>query len=120
HEGHGEMPTEPAKYGGVLGNVVSETKFQKKEKGNPILLKAELVRSADGTVRLYLYDLDMKELKVSDFSEEARGIVENERAKTEQKFSLKSHRDHYLGKMPLQKKRPFNVYLHFSKGEQKY
>lgn len=120
HEGHGEMPVEPAKYGGVLGNVVSEKKMKAREKHNPPLMKAEIVRSEDDTVRVYLYDLKMDPLKTENLSGEAQGIVENNRAKTNQKFSLKSQGDHYKGKMPKQKKRPFNIYITFKKGSESY
>lgn len=120
HEGHGEMPVEPAKYGGVLGNVVSEKKMKAKDKHNPSLLRAEIVRSEDGTVRVYLYDMKMNALKTESFSSEAKGTVENKRAKTDQSFTLKAHGDHYMGKMPKQKKRPYNVYLTFKKGSESY
>ena len=120
HEGHGEMPVEPAKYGGVLGNVVSEKKMKEKVKHNPALMKAEIVRSEDGMVRVYLYDLNMNAFKTESFSSEAKGTVENNRAKTNQNFTLKAHGDHYMGKMPKQKKKPYNVYLTFKKGSESY
>lgn len=120
HEGHGEMPTEPAKYGGTLANVVSEAKMLKKEKNNPALMKAELVRSEDGTVRLYLYDLKLNDLKLTGFSSTAQAEVENKKTKSEDKFSLKAQGDHYIGKMPKQKKRPYNIYITFTKDKEDY
>lgn len=119
HEGHGEMPTEAAKYGGQLSNVVDDLKMEKKAKHNPPLYKAELVRSEDGTLRVYLYDTGMKQIGTGDFGPEAEGTVDNPKEKTKAKISLKSSGDHYLGKMPKQKKRPFNVYVRFSRGNQK-
>lgn len=120
HEGHGEMPTELSKFGGIMGNVVSETKMEAKVKNNPPLMKAEIVRSEDGTVRVYLYDLSMKQIKLDGLSKEAKGTVENRRAKTKDKFTLMAHGDHYMGKIPKQKKRPFDIYLTFTKGSEKF
>lgn len=119
HEGHGEMPRESSKFGGVVGNVVSESKMIKKERNNPALLKAEIVRSDDGTVRLYLYDLEMNLMATKDFLNEAQGVLENNKAKTKDKFSLVLHGNHYMGKIPKQKRRPFNIYISFSKGSEK-
>lgn len=119
HEGHGDMPTELSKFGGILGNVVSETKMQAKAKHNPPLMKAEIVRSEDGTVRLYLYDLKMNQVKLEGYSKEAKGTVENRRAKTKDQFSLMAHGDHFMGKIPKQKKRPFDIYVTFTKGTEK-
>lgn len=119
HEGHGEMPVEPAKYGGILGNVVSEAKMISKNKNNPPVMKAEIVRSEDGTVRLYLYDLKMVQSKLVGVSKDAKGIVENTKAKTKDSFTLQVHGDHFMGKIPKQKKKPFNVYLTFSKDAEK-
>lgn len=119
HEGHGEMPTEPAKYGGILGNVVSEVKMLAKDKHNPTVMKAEIVRSEDGTVRVYLYDLKMVQSKLEGISKEAKGIVENTKVKTKDTFALQAHGDHFMGKIPKQKKKPFNIYITFSKGIEK-
>src|SRR5690606_30877336 len=111
HEGHGEMPTEAAKYGGVLGNVIDEAKMEKKGKSNSPLMKAEILLSEDGTVRLYLYDLKMNQIKAGGFSTEAKGIVDNSKAKTKKPFMLQLHNDHYIGKILKQKKRPFDIYI---------
>lgn len=119
HEGHGEMPTEPARFGGILGNVVDETKMQKKEKHNPSLMKAEIVRSEDGTVRLYLYDLKMNLVKTDDLSKEAKGTIENRKAKIKDQFVLQLHGNHYMGKAPKPKKRPFSVFISFTRGSEK-
>lgn len=119
HEGHGEMPTELSKFGGIMGNVVSESKMEAKVKNNPPLMKAEIVRSEDGTVRVYLYDLNMKQMKVDGLSKEAKGTVDNRKAKTKDKFTLMAHGDHFMGKIPKQKKRPFDIYLTFSQGTEK-
>ncbi len=119
HEGHGEMPTELSKFGGNMGNVVSETKMKAKAKTNPPLMKAEIVRTDSGTVRVYLYDLKMNQIKVDGLSKEAQGIVDNRKAKTKDKFTLTAHGDHFMGTMPKQKKRPFDIYVTFSKGTEK-
>lgn len=120
HEGHGEMPTEASKYGGIVGNVVSQAKMQKKDKNNPPLMKAEIVRSDDGTVRLYVFDLKMQPLAGDGLSQTALGEVENVKARTKEKFSLELQGNHYIGKMLKQKKKPFNIYVTFSKGADKF
>ena len=117
HEGHGEMPTEPAKYGGILGSVVSEVKMLAGAKDNPTIMKAEIVRSEDGTVRVYLYDVNMVQSKLEGISKDAKGILDNN--KTSHSFDLRAHRDHFMGKIPKQRKKPFNIYVTFSKGAEK-
>ena len=120
HEGHSDMPSELAKFGGSLENVVDYTKMQAKEKNNLPLMKAEFVRSEDGTVRLYLFDLKMKQLQVDSLSKEAEVTVENPKEKTHAKFTMKPQGDHFIGKIPTQKKKPFNIYIYFIKDAKKF
>lgn len=119
HEGHGEMPTGPAKFGGMLGNVVLETKgHDHKGHDHRPLLKAEIVRSEDGTVRLYIYDLKMNQLKTDTFTSQASATVDNRRARTKDKFVLKAMGEHFQGTMPKQKKRPFDIYVTLTRGKE--
>ncbi len=120
HEGHGDpLPASASKYGGTPGLVVDGDKMEKKVEPNPGLYKAELMRSQDGTVRLYLFDSDMKKLKAEDFSAQAQGVVDNTKAGKKENFSLKAQKGIFIGKMPKQKKHPYNIYVSFTKGTQK-
>lgn len=111
HEGHGEAPKDPSRFGGQLSNVVDATKVSKKEKNNPPIFKSELIRSEDGTLRLYIFDLKMKDTDLSSFSSKIEANVENTKNKINLNFELEKHGNHFMGKMPKVNKRPFNLYF---------
>lgn len=110
HEGHGEAPKDPSRFGGQLSNVVDAKKVSSKTQ-NPPLFKSELIRSDDGTLRLYIFDLKMKSIDLSTFSPKMEGILENVKNKINLSFQLEKHGDHFMGKMPKVTKRPFNLFF---------
>lgn len=110
HEGHGEAPRDPSRFGGLLSGVV-EAKKMKKNENNPVLYKAELVRSEDGTLRLYVFDLGMKSIGLDQFSQKIEASVENIKNKIKLNFSLEKSGEYYLGKMPKVTKRPFDLFF---------
>lgn len=74
HEGgHGPAPKGIGNYGGTLAFVVAKGPGAKP--GAP-KYQAELVRSADRTVRIYLYDLGMQPLPPSQFGNSAQAVIE--------------------------------------------
>lgn len=72
-EGHGPKLTDPAKYGGKVAPVILKSDVKKGRKAT-MHYKAEVTKNSSGTLRIYLYDKDMKilsDMRVSDLG----GIV---------------------------------------------
>ena len=120
HEGgHGEV-AEGGKYGGVTTPVVSKEQAGLGSKAKTIF-KAELVRSADGTLRLYLFDEKMNLLPLTDFSEKVEAKLE---VKKKGKFTyvgtfeFKKADNHFIGKLPTVEYKPFNIDLFLSHKKQ--
>ncbi len=112
--GHGPKVTDTGKYGGLISGVVLKSDFAKGEKAE-LVYKAELSR-AEGTLRLYLYDKDMKALDLKAFEPSAKGVL-GTRVKgkwTETPLQLELKGNAFLGKMPKPKGRPYNIDLTLS------
>ncbi len=109
-EGHGPKLTDAPKQGGVVTSVVLAKDASKGAQAE-LVFKGELARSADGVVRLYFYDKEMKPLDLKDFSSSAEAeLITKKKGKIKvQKFSLTKSGDHFLGKLPKPERRPFNV-----------
>lgn len=109
-EGHGPKTSDTGKYGGLVSAVVL-----KKEANLGALAKlqykAELVRSADGTVRLYLYNDKMKLLDVKDFDKKATGSLASKVKGVwkESFFALDLKDNVFIGKMPKAESKPYNI-----------
>jgi hypothetical protein len=116
-EGHGPKIADAAKYGGVVAAVIakSESSLGKAAK---LLYKAELVRSADGVVRVYLLEANMKLLETKKFDNQASAVVAF-KVKGKWKdlsFVLEKKEGVYLGKMPNPESKPFNIDIVFREG----
>ena len=109
-EGHGPKLTDAPKQGGVVTSVVLAKDAGKGTKAD-LIYKAELVRSSDGTVRVYYYDKEMNPLKSSSMKTEAKAILITEKKGkvTTQNFDLKYVEDHFEGKSPKPAKKPYNI-----------
>lgn len=109
-EGHGPKLTDAPKQGGLVSPVVLAkdaslgTKAEMKH-------KAEIVRSQDGTVRVYFYDKAMAPLKSGVLAVKASGnlITQKKGKVTEQKFDLTWKEDHFEGKSPKPNRKPYNI-----------
>lgn len=119
-EGHGPKLTDVPPQGGVVTAVV-ELKDAKLGPKAALVYKAELVRSEDGTVRVTLYDKDLKAVDVSRFDKAARGSVETVRRKkvTIKKFPLTLEGANWVGKMPKPGSKPFNLDFVVAEGKRK-
>lgn len=74
HEGgHGPAPKGIGHYGGRLAYVVAKGTTAT---ASAPKYQAELVRAADRTVRIYLYDQGMKPLPPSQFGNSAQAVIE--------------------------------------------
>lgn len=109
-EGHGPKLTDAAKQGGVVAPVVLAKDAGLGTKA-PMQHKAEIVRSQDGTVRVYFYDQSMNPLKAGTLGPKASGnLISGKKGKiTEQKFELQWKEDHFEGKAPKPTRKPYNI-----------
>lgn len=109
-EGHGPKLSDTGKYGGLVSGVVLKADA-KKGAGAALVHKAELVRSADGTVRVYLYDDKMAPLDLKGF--DAKGsasLAAKVKGKyKESSFSLEQKENSFVGKMPKPEGKPYNI-----------
>ncbi len=117
-EGHGPKLADTGRYGGLIAAVVD---YKEADKGAKAALvhKAELVRSEDGTVRVYVYDTDLKPLALDNFEKKAEAslfIIKTEESKS---FDLLSDGKAFIGKMPAISKRPYNIDVTFRSKDKK-
>ncbi len=109
-EGHGPKVADTGKYGGLVSAVVAKADAKLGAKA-PLIHKAELVRGADGTVRIYLYDTNMKTLDLTGFdtkgSATLSALVKKKYKDTDFKLDLKN--DSFIGKMPKPAGKPYNI-----------
>ncbi len=109
-EGHGPKLADTGKYGGLVSAVI--LKQDAKLGGSATLVhKAELVRSSDSTVRLYIYDSRMKPLKATDFALKAQAsLASKTKGKwTSTSFELDFKDGFFIGKMPKPISKPYNI-----------
>lgn len=109
-EGHGPKLADTGKYGGLVSAVVLKADA-KKGASAALVHKAELVRSADGTTRVYLYDTAMKPLEIKGF--DAKGSASlGAKVKGKWKdseFPLELKDGSFVGKMPKPEGKPYNI-----------
>ena len=109
-EGHGPKVADAAKYGGIVSGIVLEADAKKGAEA-ALVHKAELVRSTDGTVRLYLYNAKMESLNLKEFAPKATATLA---AKVKGKwkdveFPLELKDNSFSGKMPKPAAKPYNI-----------
>ena len=109
-EGHGPKLADTGKYGGIVSAVVKKADAKLGAKA-PLVHKAELVRSADGTVRVYLYDQSMNPLDLKNV--EAKGSASlGAKVKgkwSETPFPLEQKEGSFMGKLPKPGSKPYNI-----------
>lgn len=116
-EGHGPKVTDVAKQGGVVAPVILAQDVAKGAKA-ALVHKAELVRTDEGIVRVYLYDSEMRPLDLAAFSKEAKGYLEYKKNKkwTKTPFALAQEEGAFVGKPPKAGVKPFNIDIHVDEG----
>lgn len=117
-EGHGPKLTDAGRMGGVTTAVVL-AKDAKLGPKAPLVYKAELTRAEDGTVRMYLYDQDMKPLDASVLPKTADAVLQSRKGKkwTSVPFKLTRGADGYEGKAPKPAGKPFNIDVKIKEGK---
>jgi hypothetical protein len=113
-EGHGPKLTDTGNYGGLITAVV-EAKDASKGAQAPLVYKAELTRSEDGTVRLYVYDKTLKPLPVESLDKTAKAMVIATKGGKEvtAPFTLTLEGNSFVGKAPTPASKPFNIDVTF-------
>ena len=116
-EGHGPKLADTGNFGGIITAVV-EAKDASKGAAAPLVYKAELTRSEDKTVRIYVYGLDMKALPATQLGPKAEAkiitMVGGKESVTP--FSLTLENNAYVGKMPAPAGKPYNIDVTFKSG----
>jgi hypothetical protein len=115
--GHGPKLTDTGKYGGLVSAVVLKSEAKRGAEA-ALIHKAELVRSTDGTTRVYLYDTTMKPLEIKGFDLKASASL---KAKVRGKwktteFSLEQKDGLFLGKMPKIEAKPYDIDISLKQG----
>lgn len=109
-EGHGPKLTDAGKMGGVVTAVVLAKEAKLGPKAT-LLYKAELTRSEEGVVRIYLYDKDMNPLDAARFGKSAKAVLESHKKKktTRTPFTLTLEDGAFTGRAPKASSKPFNI-----------
>lgn len=109
-EGHGPKLSDTGKYGGLVSGVVLKSEA-KKGASAALVYKSELVRSIDGTVRVYLYDDKMTALDMKAFNSKGSAIlIAKVKGKfKETPFALELKENAFVGKMPKPESKPYNI-----------
>lgn len=117
-EGHGPKVTDTGNFGGIITAVVDANDASK---GNaaPLVYKSELTRSEDKTVRVYIYNTDMKALPAAELNPnaEAKIIATVGGKETVTPFVLTFENNAYIGKMPEPAGKPYNIDVTFKSGD---
>lgn len=109
-EGHGPKLSDTAKYGGAIAPAIlaKEVTLGRKAK---MIYKGELTRSQNGTIRIYIYDTQMKLIDLEKFDTTATGTLEFKKNKKWAKtpFKLQQKDNAFVGKLPPVTRKPFNI-----------
>ena len=111
HEGeHGPKINDGGKYGGLVAAVIAKSEAKKAHHAK-VLYKAELVRAADGTARIYMYDPEMKPADLKGFAAKADAhlVTKVKKKFKETAFALELKDNVYIGKIPKIEKKPYSI-----------
>lgn len=113
-EGHGPKLADTGNYGGLVTAVVDNKGAGLGAKA-PLIYKAELSRSEDRTVRVYLYDKSMKTLGLEAFDKSAQAVlIANKKGKeVTLPFELKLEGKVFIGKAPEAPAKPYNIDIRY-------
>ena len=116
-EGHGPKIVDAGKMGGVVTAVVLAKEAKLGPKAT-LLYKAEITRSEEGVVRIYLYDKDMKPLDPVRFGKSAKAVLESHKKKKTSRtpFVLTLEDGAFTGRAPKAASKPFNIDATFKEG----
>ncbi len=109
-EGHGPKLADTGKFGGLVSAIV-EKKDAKLGPKAPLVYKAELVRSPDGKVQVFLYDATMKPVDASTWDKTGKvSMATQKKGKWISKnFTVTYDGKAFTGQMPELLGKPFNL-----------
>lgn len=109
-EGHGPKLSDTGKFGGLVAAVVEKKEANLGAKAK-LHYKAELVRSPDGKVQLYLYDAEFKPVDASTWDKKGKAsMASKKKGKWQSKdFDLTYDGKAFTGQMPELIGKPFNL-----------
>jgi len=109
--GHGPRLRDAPIHGGVLAPVI-HAENAKLGRNAPLIYKGELLRSDDGTIRVYLYTAKMKPLELSKFDKKGRAVLETKTKSgwEERELELTLSGNTFVGKLPKGLiRKPYNI-----------
>ncbi|WP_141731704.1 hypothetical protein [Oligoflexus tunisiensis] len=109
-EGHGPKLSDTGKFGGLVSAVVEKKEANLGPKAK-LHYKAELVRTPDGKVQVYVYDSNMKPVDASTWEKKAKVTMATEKkGKWQSKaFDITYDGKAFSGQMPAVIGKPFNL-----------
>ncbi|HET9240110.1 MAG TPA: hypothetical protein VFO10_22800 [Oligoflexus sp.] len=109
-EGHGPKLSDTGKFGGLVSAVVAKKDAKLGPKAQ-LMNKAELVRSPDGKLQVYVYDAEMKPVDASAWDKTAKVTMATEKkGKWQSKdFTITYDGKAFSGQMPAPIGKPFNL-----------
>jgi hypothetical protein len=110
HEEGGPKISDGGKYGGVLAAVIEEGKAK------TIILKSELIKNEDNTIKIYLFDTNSKLLAMDTLPAKINAFLEYKvNGKfIKEAFDLLKEGAYFTGKIPKVKRKPFNIDIEFN------
>lgn len=117
-DGDDHMPAESFTPRAVFTASLVEAKDAKLGTKAAVVYKAELIRSDDGTMRVYLYDNQMRSLDISTFDKTAKAkLLGGEKKAKRTSFSMSAEGGAFIGKAPKAPSGPFNIEITFKEGK---
>jgi hypothetical protein len=110
-EGHGPRLTDSPEHGGVIAPAIQASNAKSGRKA-PLIYKGELLRSEDGTIRVYVYNSKMEALPLSKFEKNGKAILETKSKSgwAKKELSLTLAGDSFVGALPKGPiRKPYNI-----------
>ena len=110
-EGHGPLLTDSPEHGGIVAPAIQASHAKLGRKAQ-LVYKGELLRSEDGTVRVYVYNTKMESFSLAKFSKKGKAILEVKSKKGWEKkeFLLTLSEDSFIGILPKGPiRKPYNI-----------
>ena len=95
------------RFGGKVSHVEKKTGHHHEDR-----YVGELIVSDEGVMRLFFYDLAMKDISIAKFPAEVKGAITSKKDKTE--IVLKKGEKNYTGTLPRVKARPYRLEFNFN------
>jgi hypothetical protein len=109
-EGHGPKLSDTGKFGGLVSAVIEKKDANLGAKAK-LVYKAELVRSPEGKVQLFLYDAEFKPVDASSWDKKGKAVMASRKKGKWQSKDIELTYDGkaYTGQLPELIGKPFNL-----------